>query len=55
MAKDFFHEQVKSALKKEGWAITHDPYPLSVGTIGYEVDLEQKSLLLQKKARKRSL
>lgn len=26
MAKDFFHEAVKSALIDDGWTITHDPY-----------------------------
>lgn len=45
MARDFYHDQVKTALKKEGWHITHDPYPLSVGTIGYEVDLGAEKLI----------
>ena len=49
MAKDFYHEQVKAALRKEGWEITHDPYPLSVGTIGYEVDLGAEKLIAAKK------
>jgi hypothetical protein len=31
MAKDIYHDLVKQALKNEGWAITHDPYFLSVG------------------------
>ncbi|WP_345940538.1 element excision factor XisH family protein [Nostoc sp. UIC 10630] len=26
MAKDVFHQQVKKALIKDGWIITHDPY-----------------------------
>ena len=26
MAKDLFHEAVKTALKNDGWTITHDPY-----------------------------
>jgi len=25
MAKDVFHQQVKNALIKDGWHITHDP------------------------------
>lgn len=25
-ARDIFHDQVKHALSKEGWVITHDPY-----------------------------
>jgi hypothetical protein len=28
MARDVFHEMVKEALIKEGWAITHDPLVL---------------------------
>ncbi len=28
MARDLFHNIVKEALIKEGWTITHDPYPL---------------------------
>ncbi len=31
MAKDIYHELVKTALENEGWIITHDPYYLSVG------------------------
>ncbi|MGB7441674.1 MAG: element excision factor XisH family protein [Coleofasciculaceae cyanobacterium] len=26
MAKDLFHQQVKTALIKDGWTITHDPF-----------------------------
>ncbi|MBK6903885.1 MAG: XisH family protein [Saprospirales bacterium] len=53
MAKDIFHEQVKAALKKEGWQITHDPYPLSVGTIGYEVDLGAEKLIAAEKGKEK--
>lgn len=28
MARDLFHEIVKQALIKDGWTITHDPFPL---------------------------
>lgn len=28
MARDLFHNIVKEALVKDGWTITHDPYPL---------------------------
>lgn len=34
MAKDLFHNTVKTALQKDGWQITHDPYQLR-----YEVRL----------------
>nr|WP_286392563.1 element excision factor XisH family protein [Pseudanabaena mucicola] len=26
-ARDLFHDIVKNALQKDGWTITHDPYP----------------------------
>jgi hypothetical protein len=26
MGKDIYHNQVKMALQKDGWLITHDPY-----------------------------
>ena len=45
MAKDFYHEAVKRALEKDGWRITHDPYKLRLGRIGYEVDLGAEKLL----------
>lgn len=30
MGKDIFHEAVKTALEKEGWLITHDPYIINI-------------------------
>lgn len=27
MAKDFYHEQVKAALRKDGWKVTHHHNP----------------------------
>ena len=38
MAKDFYHTNVKEALEKDGWRITHDPYPVNVEEVGYEID-----------------
>ena len=45
MAKDFFHHVVKSALQKDGWAITHDPYDLAVGGVEMHVDLGAERLI----------
>jgi hypothetical protein len=39
MVKDLFHNIVKTALQKEGWTITHDPYELRVGGIEMYIDL----------------
>ena len=38
-AKDRDHDAVKSALVKDGWTITHDPYRLGVGEEKLFVDL----------------
>lgn len=35
MAKDIFHENVKTALQKNGWRITHDP--LAIVSMGFNV------------------
>ena len=39
MAKDRFHDAVKTALEKEGWTIIADPYEVSVGDVDFEIDL----------------
>jgi XisH protein len=39
MAKDSFYPQVKAALIKDGWSITHDPLKLETGGVKLEVDL----------------
>jgi type I restriction enzyme M protein len=38
MAKDLYHEQVKRALEKDGWQITHDPYELRIGGVEMYID-----------------
>lgn len=51
-ARDAFHEVVKTALQKDSWLITHDPYPLQAGIFDLFVTpfiqglVEQKNLLL---------
>ncbi|MEM6252951.1 MAG: element excision factor XisH family protein [Cyanobacteria bacterium P01_D01_bin.156] len=30
MARDVFHKQVKNALIKDGWHITHAQYPIRI-------------------------
>ena len=39
MAKDTYHYQVKEALEKEGWIITHDPYKIMIGRRRGYIDL----------------
>ncbi|MGD1904751.1 MAG: XisH family protein [Leptolyngbyaceae cyanobacterium] len=45
MAKDRFHEVVKTALQKEGWSITSDPYEVNVDDVDFEIDLAAEQLL----------
>ena len=45
MAKDFYHENVRLALEKDGWLITHDPYPVKVEDVGYEIDFGAELLI----------
>ena len=44
-ARDLFHNAVRKALEKDGWVITHDPYPLSVDEINMAVDLGAEKLI----------
>jgi hypothetical protein len=45
MAKDRFHYVVRTALEKEGWQITADPYEIRVDDIDFEIDLAAERLL----------
>ncbi|OCQ92839.1 fatty-acid oxidation protein subunit alpha [Nostoc sp. MBR 210] len=44
-ARDVFHEVVKTALEKDGWLITHDPYPLQAGTFDLAIDLGAEKVI----------
>ncbi|MBD2594200.1 XisH family protein [Nostoc spongiaeforme FACHB-130] len=44
-ARDAFHEVVKTALEKDGWLITHDPYPLQAGTFDLAIDLGAEKVI----------
>ncbi|QLE55286.1 XisH family protein [Nostoc sp. TCL26-01] len=40
MAKDVFHQQVKKALIKDGWIITHDPFTIRISeVVKLQIDL----------------
>ena len=55
MAKDFYHEQVKRALEKDGWKVTDDPFLLESGKIKYQVDLGAEKLLSAEKGKEKIL
>ncbi len=44
-AKDIYHETVKRALEKDGWIITHDPFPLQIGRKRLSADLGADRLI----------
>lgn len=48
-AKDLYHNVVKAALEKDGWAITHDPLRLQWGSRDLYVDLGAEELLAAEK------
>lgn len=46
MAKDVFHQQVKNALIKDGWNITHDPLTIRISeAVKLQIDLAAESAL----------
>lgn len=48
-AKDAFHEVVKTALEKDGWQITHDPYTLQAGSLELYIDLGAERVVAAQK------
>ncbi len=52
MAKDLFHQVVKDALIKDGWNITHDPFPVDYGDVQMQIDLGAERLLAATKDKK---
>lgn len=53
MARDIFHDTVKTALQKDGWRITHDPYPLRYGVADVYIDLAaEEAIAAEKNGRK---
>lgn len=46
MAKDVFHQQVKNALIKDGWNITHDPLTIRISeAVKLQIDLAAESTI----------
>jgi XisH protein len=48
-AKDIYHNTVKIALQKNGWIITHDPFPLQIGKKRFSADLGAERLISAEK------
>ncbi|NEQ44340.1 MAG: hypothetical protein F6K00_12600 [Leptolyngbya sp. SIOISBB] len=43
--RDAFHPIVKTALQKDGWTITDDPYHLDLGFTDFYIDLGAEKLI----------
>lgn len=52
MAKDRFHNAVRTALEKQGWTITADPLEMSVGDVDFEIDLAADMLAAERAGEK---
>lgn len=48
-AKDLFHDCVRTALIKDGWTISRDPYSLKVGKKDLFIDLGAEKILAAEK------
>ena len=49
MAKDLFHQAVKTALLKDGWTITSDPLIIRIDRIKLEIDLAAEKVFAAEK------
>lgn len=49
-ARDVFHNTVRLALEKDGWAITNDPLFINVNEIEFYIDLGAEKFLAAEKA-----
>jgi len=49
MARDLFHNVVRSALEKDNWLITDDPLSIKCGGVDVEIDLGAERLLAAEK------
>jgi hypothetical protein len=52
-ARDIYHNTVKFALEKDGWTITHDPFPLQIGKKRLSADLGAERLISAEKGTQR--
>jgi len=51
--RDIYHDTVKHALEKDGWKITHDPFPLEIGEKALSADLGAERLISAEKGLKK--
>jgi hypothetical protein len=51
--RDYYHDALRCALEKDGWTITHDPFPLPYGSTVVEIDLGAERLIAAEKGNER--
>ncbi|MFB2895168.1 element excision factor XisH family protein [Aerosakkonemataceae cyanobacterium BLCC-F50] len=49
MAKDIYHDTVKTALQKDGWTITDELFKLTIGSRSVYIDLGAEKLIAAEK------
>jgi len=49
MAKDLFHQAVKTALIKDGWTFTHDPLYLNIAEVEIYIDIGAEQVFAAEK------
>ena len=49
MAKDIFHDVVRSGLEQEGWIITEDPYRIELDQANFQIDLAAEKIIAAEK------
>lgn len=50
-----YHAQMREALEKDGWTITHDPYFLHLKGVSFPVDLGAEKMIAAEKANQKIL
>jgi Holliday junction resolvase-like predicted endonuclease len=53
MAKDFFHQTVRTALEQDDWQITDDPLNLSIGEVDLSADLGAEKIIVAERRTER--
>ncbi len=51
--RDLYHASARAALVKDGWTITHDPFPLMYGIRHLYADLGAEKLFAAEKAERK--
>ncbi|NER27201.1 MAG: fatty-acid oxidation protein subunit alpha [Symploca sp. SIO1C4] len=52
-ARDLFHQVVKTALQKDGWRVTNDPYPLQAGSFDLAIDLGAEKVIAAERGKQK--